>query len=105
VLSNPGNRLQTDSAGRVTVGSNMDKSNYSLSASERQSIASAVWDYVVEGSLMAVQLFRIMISVLFGKRTVTNDSFTYYGLDGSTVRVQGSVDLDRNRNINTLNGG
>ena len=43
VLATPANKLATDSSGRVTVGSNADKSGYSLSTGEHSNIASAVW--------------------------------------------------------------
>ncbi|GIV21835.1 MAG: hypothetical protein KatS3mg023_3586 [Armatimonadota bacterium] len=104
VLVNPSNKLNTDASGRVTVGVNQDKSGYSLTTAERDSIANAVWQYVLEGSSRAIELFRMAFAVLFGKRTVSSGTFVYYGQDDTTVRVAGQVDLDRNRNITTRNG-
>lgn len=104
VLSNPANKLATDAFGRVTVGVNQDKSGYSLDSAERSSIASAVWNYVVEGTWSALKLLRLVASVLFGRREISGSTFRYYGMDSTTERVRGSVDADYNRNIDSLNG-
>lgn len=126
VLATPANKLATDTSGRVTVGTNADKSGYSLTAAEHTSIASAVWSattrtltsfgtlasdvasavwsFTIEASHSALHWLRMMGSVMFGKRSVSGDQFTYYGMNDTTVRVSGTVDENRNRNITTRSG-
>ncbi|GIV21949.1 MAG: hypothetical protein KatS3mg023_3700 [Armatimonadota bacterium] len=70
-----------------------------LTSSERNSIASAVWSYVIEGTHTALKFMQWMGAVLFGKRTVSGTGRTYYGMDDTTVRVDGTVDSTGNRNI------
>ena len=151
VLVTPANKLATDASGRVTVGSNADKTGYaltsgehtqiqsdvqsamtaqgyttarapkldnldaavtsraapgdamSLTSTERSNIASAVWNFMAELSVTAVGLLRLIAAVVQGKRTVDGNTETYYGLDGTTARVVGSVDEQGNRNITTRN--
>jgi len=151
VLLTPANKLATDASGRVTVGSNADKTGYTLTSGEhtqiqsdvqsgltaqgyttarapkldnldatvssraepgaamtltsgeRSNIASAVWNFMAELSVTAVGLLRLIAAVVQGKRTVDGNTETYYGLDGTTARVVGSVDGQGNRNITTRN--
>jgi hypothetical protein len=75
----------------------------SLTSTERSNIASAVWNFMAELSVTAVGLLRLIAAVVQGKRTVDGNTETYYGLDGTTARVVGSVDEQGNRNITTRN--
>lgn len=75
----------------------------SLTSTERSNIASAVWNFMAELSVTAVGLLRLIAAVVQGKRTVDGNTETYYGLDGTTARVVGSVDERGNRNITTRN--
>jgi len=75
----------------------------SLTSAERSNIASAVWNFMAELSVTAVGLLRLIAAVVQGKRTVDGNTETYYGLDGTTARVVGSVDERGNRNITTRN--
>jgi len=64
-------------------------------------IKQAVWSYTVESTYSALQFLRWMGAVLFGNRVVSNERRTFYGLDGTTVRVDGTVDANGNRTITT----
>jgi len=74
-----------------------------LTSGERSNVASAVWGFVLESAKSAAEFMRLMLAVLAGKRTVDGNTETYYGLDGTTARVVGSVDGQGNRNITTRN--
>lgn len=69
------------------------------------SIAAAVWAYVVEGALTAVQVYRIIVSVLAGKSTGGGTtSVAFRDIADSKNRVSATVDADGNRNAVTLDG-
>jgi len=89
-------RLDTNIGSRAAAGDAM-----TLTSSERTSIASSVWSYVIEGTYSALKFMQWMGAVLFGKRVVSGTQRTYYGMDGTTVRVDGTVDSSGNRNITT----
>lgn len=104
VLAVPTNKLSTNAAGQVSVHTNADKSGYQLASTEHSNIASAVWSYILEGGRTVAGAIRIIFSVLAGKRVVVGDRFRYYGTDGTTLRVDGTVDAAKNRDIDSLNG-
>lgn len=69
------------------------------------SIAAAVWAYVVEGAYTAVQVYRIIASVLAGKSTGGGTtSVAFRDLADSKNRVSATVDADGNRTATTLDG-
>ena len=73
--------------------------NDNLNDPDANSIASAVWNYVVEGSRSAVQSIRLILSVLAGKTegsSTTNVKF-YATDDDSQARIEATVDEDNNR--------
>jgi hypothetical protein len=126
VLATPANKLATDTSGRVTVGSNADKSGYSLSTSEHSNIASAVWSagtrtltsfgtlvsdvagavwsYVIEGGQSALSWMRLVGAALFGKLNRSGSNYAFRDWNDSKNRIAGSVDSDGNRTISTRDG-
>lgn len=68
VLLTPANKLATDATGRVTVGVNADKSNYTLSAADKTAVANALLDLVnaVDGHTLR-EIFKGFAAVLLGK--------------------------------------
>lgn len=91
-------RLDANVSSRAAPGSQM-----SLDSTTINQIASAVWSYVIEGTHTALKFMQWMGSVLFGKRTVSGTGRTYYAMDDTTVRVDGTVDSSGNRNITARN--
>jgi hypothetical protein len=84
ILATPANLLATDGSGRVTVGSNADKTGYALTAGERTSIAEALLKLdlsTITGEasrsvLNAVRILRNKWSVAAGTLTVTKEDDT-----------------------------
>ncbi len=69
------------------------------------SIASAVWSYVAEGALTAVQLYRIIVAALAGKSTGGGTtSVAFRDVADSKNRIAATVDADGNRTAITLDG-
>lgn len=69
------------------------------------SIASAVWSYVAEGALTAVQLYRIIVAALAGKSNGGGTtSVAFRDVADSKNRVSATVDADGNRTAVTLDG-
>ena len=71
--------------------------------------AGAVWESVLEGSLEAQEIMRILLSVLSGTSTVTFPSkgitrTTYKSLDGGTSRAIVDHDKKGFRSISIVNG-
>jgi hypothetical protein len=126
VLATPANKLATDSSGRVTVGSNADKSGYALASGEYSNIASAVWSagtrtltgfgtlvsdvaaavwsYVVEGGQSALAWLRLIGAALFNKRIVSGSTYTHRDWADTKDRIVGTVDSSGNRTITTRDG-
>jgi hypothetical protein len=71
VLATPANKLATDSSGRVTVGSNADKSGYALASGEYSNIASAVWS----AGTRTLTSFGSLVSDIWGHSSRTLTSF------------------------------
>lgn len=105
VLSTPANKLATDASGRVTVGTNADKSNYTLATTEHTSIASAVWNFIAEGTYTMLNIMRLVASALFGKVSgaQTNQPVFRDILDTKN-RISMTTDNDGNRTSVTLDG-
>lgn len=91
-------RLDVAVGSRAAPGAQM-----SLDTATISQIASAVWSYVIEGTHTALKFMQWMGSVLFGRRTVSGTGRTYYAMDDTTVRVDGTVDASGNRNITSRN--
>jgi hypothetical protein len=105
VLITPANKLATDVSGRVTVGTNADKTDYSLTASERSSIASAVWSFVSEGTYTMLNIMRLISSALFGKVSgAQTNTPTFRDLLDTKNRITMTTDNDGNRTSVTLDG-
>lgn len=68
-------------------------------------LPAAVWTYVVEGALTAVQAYRIMLSVLTGKSTGGGTtSVAFRDMADSKNRVDATVDADGNRTAVSRDG-
>lgn len=105
VLATPANKLATDVSGRVTVGTNADKTDYSLTASERSSIASAVWSFISEGTYTMLNIMRLISSALFGKVSgAQTNTPTFRDLLDTKNRITMTTDNDGNRTSVTLDG-
>lgn len=105
VLSSPSNKLATDATGRVTVGVNADKSGYSLTSSERSSIASAVWNFVSEGAYTMLHIIHLISSALFGKVSGANTNTPVFrDILDTKDRISMQVDDYGNRSNITLDG-
>lgn len=60
--------------------------------------ATAVWQQVLEGSITAEQLQRIILAALTGETVgISTVQEKYYSADGSKVRIQADFDADNNR--------
>lgn len=67
-------------------------------------IASSVWSKVLEGTLTAEQLQRVLLAALAGKREgLGTATETYYGRDGVTPRITLTPDANGN-GTPTVNG-
>lgn len=90
----------TLSSGKVTIGTNDDKTGYSLSTTPptAAAIVTAIRAMEIESGETFDQVIQRMRSILYGKvagaATVTN---IFYRADGSTVAVRMTVDSDGNR--------
>lgn len=88
------------SGGAVTVGTNDDKTGYSLATTPptAAAIVTAIRAMEIESGETFDQLMQRVRSILYGKvagaATVTN---IFYRADGSTVAVRMTVDSDGNR--------
>lgn len=67
-------------------------------------IAAAVWTRILEGSLTAEQVQRIMLAALAGTSQKDGNTITFKGVDGVTDRITGSFDAENNRTGAVLNG-
>ena len=93
-LVTPANKLATAAGGKVTVGTNDDKTGYSLSAAGVDSIH----DEGVEGTLTLRQAMRLLVSVLTGKSTGGGTSTIKFRDNADTKdRITATVDADGNR--------
>lgn len=54
-------------------------------------VATAVWNFVTEGTHTAVQVFRGMASVIMGKLAISGNTRTYRDLDDTKDRVEAEV--------------
>jgi hypothetical protein len=86
VLANPSNKLATDSSGRVTVGTNADKTGYALSSGEHTQIQSDVQSgMTVQGytSVRAPKLDNLDATV--SSRAAPGDAMTLTGGERSNI--------------------
>ncbi|HEV6964636.1 hypothetical protein [Roseateles sp.] len=60
--------------------------------------AAAVWDHPLEGGFTAGDILRIIAAAVAGRVSISGNTVTFTGLDGSTVRITGTVDGSGNRN-------
>lgn len=124
ILSNPSNKLTTDASGRVTVGTNADKTGYSLTTSEHTSIANSVWNattrtltdvsnivsaifgHLIEGTKTFAEYVRIISAVLFGNVTggQTGNITIKSPVNTNKTRVSANVDQHGNRNVTEIDG-
>ena len=89
------------STDQVTVGTNNDKTGYSLSATG----IDAIHDEVVEGTLTLRQIVRIILSVLAGKSAGGGSSTVVFrDLADTKNRVSATVDTNGNRTSVTVDG-
>ncbi len=82
-----------------------DKSGYALSTSATSALVASLFGQTVEGSYSFVQWLRLIGAVLFGNRTKSGSTETYYDVLSSNARVVGTVDSSGNRTISLLDGG
>lgn len=83
----------------VTVTTNNDKTDYALSTAG----VAAVWAYVVEGTLTAVQAVRGILAVAVGKLSgAATTTVVIRDASDTTDRVTATVDADGNRSAVTL---
>lgn len=100
VLSTPANKLATDASGRVTVGTNADKTGYSLSAAG----VDAILDETVEGSYTMRQLLCMIVSKEVAKASGGDtNTITFRNLGDTVDRVTMTVDASGNRSAVTFN--
>ncbi|MDH4391250.1 MAG: hypothetical protein QE285_07480 [Aquabacterium sp.] len=84
---------------------NMQGSTISAAELTTDAIAGAVWSRVVEAGYSAEQILRLVAAHAAGAATgLEGGNPQFYGLDGSTVRIDGAYAAG-NRTIDALNGG
>ncbi len=66
--------------------------------------AAEIWQHVIENSLSAEQLVRIMAAALAGTSQKDGSTITFKGVDGVTDRIAGSFDAENNRTGAVLDG-
>lgn len=86
--------------GQVTVGNNLDKAGYSLSASG----ITAIWAATMEGAFTAVQYMRLFAGVLLSKASGLPTAPKYRDTADTKDRVVAVTDTDGNRTSVTLDG-
>lgn len=95
----------TASTGRVTVGTNADKTDYGLSTAERGSLADAIHDEAVESALTLRQILRIMLAALSGKSAGGGTTtITFRDQADGKNRISATVDGSGNRTAVTVDG-
>jgi hypothetical protein len=95
ILATPANLLATDGSGRVTVGSNADKSGYALTSGERTSIAEALLK--LDFATVTGEAARSMLNALRflrNKRAVAGGTLTVTKEDDSTAAWTAAVATD-----------
>ncbi len=97
ILVTPANKLATDATGRVTVGTNADKTGYALSAAG----VSALWAEVIEGTVSAAAFLRIILAATAGISTDSGKEF--YDIAGLKKRIDGTV-VGQDRTAVVLDG-
>jgi len=68
-----------------------------------QSLATAVWGQIIEAGYSAEEIVRLLAAHAAGDATGLNGSTAFVGIDGSTVRIEGTTD-GATRTIGSLNG-
>ena len=97
LLSRIGSAL-TISGGKVTVGTNDDKTGYALDASTEADIASAVMASTVEPGFTLKQSMRLMLAALAGKLSgAATTTVTIRDAADAKNRIVATVDADGNR--------
>jgi hypothetical protein len=100
--------LSTHSAADVwAVGTRSltDKASFTLAASEHTSIAAAVWAYVVEGAVTAVQWARVVLAAVAGKSNSHESGTPKYRDQADTKnRISATTDANGNRTSVTVDG-
>lgn len=94
-------------ASPVTAGTVSDKTGYSLTVTPPTAaqIATAVWGFVVEGSLTALAALRIMFAAMSNKSNGGGTaSINFRDLADSKNRISATVDADGNRTSVTVDG-
>jgi hypothetical protein len=92
VLTTPANKLATDSSGRVTVGSNADKTGYSISGTKTTLDAlhdvstSDIWSYATR----TLSSFGTLIADIWGYVTRTLTSVSGLTVDSNVTKIAGS---------------
>lgn len=97
----------TLNAGAVTVGTNLDKTSYTLTSGERNSIADATLDRAdaIEVGFTLRQATRLMAAALAGKLSgASTTTVTIRNLPDTKDRITATVDGDGNRTAVTLDG-
>lgn len=105
LLTTPANKLSTDTSGRVIVGSNADKTNYTLTAADKNAISNALLDLVnaVDGHTLR-EILRGFSAVLLGKISGAGvNTPAFRDLTDTINRVTTTTDADGNRTSVALN--
>lgn len=115
ILANPDNLLTTDASGRVTVGSNADKTGYTtsvnqdktgyeLASDERSAIATALLDLAdgIETSYTLRKTLRAMAAVLCGKVSGAPGEPIFRDIADGKARVIAVADASGNRTSITI---
>lgn len=76
---------------------------YPLSNQDKVDISSEVWNHILEGSLTAMQVQRIVLAALSGKSSTDANTVYFTGADGLTTRITAVVDPEGNRTSVVLN--
>lgn len=97
------NLLSINGSGQITVGTNNDKTGYALSSGNVTTVADAIQNYTIEGSLTQKQLTRLISAVLVGKSSgAGTGTITFRDVNDFANRVVATVS-GGNRTAVTLN--
>jgi hypothetical protein len=75
-----------------------------LSLPTAAQIATAVWDFVVEGTLMAKEFMRLIYSALLGDVTGTQNAQAFKSADGGKTRFDSASAPDGTRTVTNVDG-
>lgn len=97
------NLLSIDGSGRITVGTNADKTDYLLSSGNVTTVADAVHNSQIEGTVTHKQLMRLISAALAGKSSgAGTGTIIFRDVNDSANRITATVS-GGNRTAITLN--